>query len=185
MPVPYDSRHTVFQSTLPLRGATPDSWSRPHAPHISIHAPLAGSDKPIQWIALWRSNFNPRSPCGERPCGNSFCQFTDHFNPRSPCGERQCDAVIVGQRFDFNPRSPCGERRPDSWSRPHAPHISIHAPLAGSDGRQRQRRGCRIIFQSTLPLRGATCGLVHTGDNRIFQSTLPLRGATCVSFVRQ
>ena len=35
-------------------------------------------------------NFNPRSPCGERPSSIRLCHQTWYFNPRSPCGERPC-----------------------------------------------------------------------------------------------
>ena len=88
--------------------------------------------------------------------------------------ERQPDR----QTHDFNPHSPCGERH-----------------------KGRRHRGQTIIFQSTLPLRGATATnnstavnldiSIHTplagsdartarslGDSMRFQSTLPLRGAT-------
>ena len=34
--------------------------------------------------------------------------------------------------------------------------ISIHAPRAGSDGTVRQARNLLRVFQSTLPVRGAT-----------------------------
>ena len=39
----------VFQSTLPVRGATnpPNGWQL-NLPNISIHAPRAGSDFPAQ-----------------------------------------------------------------------------------------------------------------------------------------
>ncbi len=80
----------VFQSTHPLRGATClaklkdktdeisihaplagcDLIARPahHVRLISIHAPLAGRD-PVELIAgLHDGNFNPRAPCGARPC---------------------------------------------------------------------------------------------------------------------
>ena len=55
-----------FQSTLPLRGATriPGPWHKLHS--ISIHAPLAGSDLVRNLCAAKSSDFNPRSPCGER-----------------------------------------------------------------------------------------------------------------------
>ena len=56
----------TFQSTLPLRGAT---WSVPC--------------RPSSWC-----NFNPHSPCGERPCANRSMVSPTHFNPHSPCGER-------------------------------------------------------------------------------------------------
>ena len=57
--------------------------------------------------------------------------------------------------FYFNPHSPCGERR-------------FH----------RAMRGETEIFQSTLPLRGATITLCRRRNAHLFQSTLPLRGAT-------
>ena len=36
-----------------------------------------------------KGNFNPRSPCGERPCTVLKRSRPRNFNPRSPCGERQ------------------------------------------------------------------------------------------------
>ena len=34
---------------------------------ISIHAPRVGSDKKDSVLLHWLCDFNPRSPCGERP----------------------------------------------------------------------------------------------------------------------
>ena len=56
-----------FQSTLPVRGATEDFSMGDAFSFISIHAPRAGSDSGIRTISGWAINFNPRSPCGERP----------------------------------------------------------------------------------------------------------------------
>ena len=126
---------TVFQSTLPLRGAT---------------APAPGPPGPS-------ANFNPRSPYGERPQWLHLLQSKGgfqstlplrgatragrppgihmaHFNPRSPYGERPSSRISCSvPRLDFNPRSPYGER------------LSLWAILR-----------LVLIFQSTLPLRGAT-----------------------------
>ena len=148
------------------------------------------------------SNFNPRSPHGERQrysdYGTQYGLFQstlpargatqrgrcawlgcDDFNPRSPHGERHVGIVHppLGRRH-FNPRSPHGERRSScSFS------------------------SISLIFQSTLPARGATKTTGHskeflnisihaprTGSDRKsttsssagrkFQSTLPARGAT-------
>ena len=55
----------------------------------------------------------------------------------------------------FNPRSPCGER----------PHNDRSICIVGK-------------FQSTLPMRGATCASLHCIRIKEFQSTLPMRGAT-------
>ena len=80
--------------------------------------------------------------------------------------------------------------------------ISIHAPRAGSDDHYPKRARDWNIFQSTLPVRGATqptpgkgnfffeisihapragsdtAALCPFSDGRLFQSTLPVRGAT-------
>ena len=58
-----------FQSTLPLRGATFDVHQTLSGILISIHAPLTGSDSPVPSDSGSVSNFNPRSPYGERPAG--------------------------------------------------------------------------------------------------------------------
>ena len=194
---------SLFQSTLPARGAT--ATSSPTRP-ISTH-------------------FNPRSPHGERR-GLLLCllQFPLNFNPRSPHGERQngCENHLR-DTTNFNPRSPHGERRGCRRSALrnqsisiHAPrtgsdsitvtiaveiHISIHAPRTGSDHGAGDGFGVCDGFQSTLPARGAT--IVNKiigrgirdfnprsphGERRsekisltnisVFQSTLPARGAT-------
>ena len=80
---------------------------------------------------------------------------------------------------DFNPRSPCGERLLPRLCCGNGGGISIHAPRAGSDVIQNDDMIDLPIFQSTLPVRGATviAGLLNTGL-LLFQSTLPVRGAT-------
>ena len=124
---------------------------------ISIHAPRTGSDFSSSRIVLISSNFNPRSPHGERPAtpnaivsmvtfqstlpargATRFSMLADttfkHFNPRSPHGERQQTVWKHSDiRRNFNPRSPHGERPRQ--------YIAILAECA---------------FQSTLPARGAT-----------------------------
>ncbi len=60
-----------FQSTLPLRGATTlETLSIRSRSAISIHTPLAGSDGSSSFPTFRPNNFNPHSPCGERPCRN-------------------------------------------------------------------------------------------------------------------
>ena len=56
-----------------------------------------------------------------------------NFNPRSPCGERHSNSPLKIFSFNFNPRSPCGER------------LGLNV-----------MQSRRILFQSALPLRGAT-----------------------------
>ena len=100
-------------------------------------------------------HFNPRSSCEERPtswrCGTHFY----HFNPRSSCEERQRRLSLTWQRAHFNPRSSCEER------------LKIMNKKADD---------CK--FQSTLLMRGATCGRTVRWRIALFQSTLLMRGAT-------
>ena len=123
-----------FQSTLSLRRATrlwgnqtPDHW-------ISIHALLAESDQGVAEGITSQSDFNPRSPCGERPAIRS--SLRTEFRFQSTLSLRRATDSQCRQQYTrryFNPRSPCGERR---WALPGSPfprEISIHALLAESD----------------------------------------------------
>ena len=100
-----------FQSTLPVWGATIFKCHDCGRSTISIHAPRVGSD---DLLATWVSgvcNFNPRSPCGERP--RSICV----------CGHRvayQSTLPVWGatSMVDLLVNKVC---------------ISIHAPRVGSD----------------------------------------------------
>ena len=82
----------------------------------------------------------------------------------------------------------------DQWISIHAPRegsdrlaardpdlsgaISIHAPREGSDKAGVPINVAKELFQSTLPVRGATDGGQSGGHENGFQSTLPVRGAT-------
>ena len=127
------------------------------------------------------SYFNPRSPCGERPVWAIFrISIITYFNPRSPCGER----LNVSQN-DFRtamisihaPRAGS-----DLCAALHCTQlfqISIHAPRAGSDSPIWRTLYTKKLFQSTLPVRGATLLIVIFATTLFtFQSTLPVRGAT-------
>jgi len=57
-------------------------------------------------------------------------------------------------------------------------YISIHAPHAGSGTTDLTCATLLMIFQSTLPMRGAAGKVAGKAINvNIFQSTLPMRGA--------
>ena len=56
----------LFQSTLPMRGATFAAAEETNAKFISIHTPHAGSDCSRLLPSGFCINFNPHSPCGER-----------------------------------------------------------------------------------------------------------------------
>ena len=100
-----------FQSTRPVRGATPPLLDRPET---------------------WR-DFNPRAPCGARPCPRPPSGCRSNFNPRAPCGARPQTQTTWPDRANFNPRAPCGARQGVIVEARPGLYISIHAPRAGRD----------------------------------------------------
>ena len=167
---------------------------------ISIHALRKESDPGTLRLTKRSKNFNPHSPCGERPSPPAPSTRRANFNPHSPCGERPCWNIRPNAGSYFNPHSPCEERlKPDlsvlkdmqfqstlplrgatseAVRYELAKLISLHTPLAGSDSANTPPKPEKDTFQSTLPLRGATYSYWISPSVQIFQSTLPLRGAT-------
>ena len=111
---------------------------------ISIHALRKESDPGTLRLTKRSKNFNPHSPCGERPSPPAPSTRRANFNPHSPCGERPCWNIRPNAGSYFNPHSPCEERpaRPSGMSSPN-------------------------LFQSTLPLRGATPPIRHQSRKKI------------------
>ena len=126
----------------------------------STHSLRSATYKTQQAKDLYLS-FNPRTPCGVRPCESSHCNHATGFNPRTPCGVRhdifrgtgdgtkvsihallaECDRTMHGQTLatgSFNPRTPCGVRPAEA------------APVAAP-----------VKFQSTHSLRSATLRPPH------------------------
>ena len=125
----------LFQSTLPVWGAT--AFSR-----LTI--------KP-------ENNFNPRSPCGERPVCAGCSKILFDFNPRSPCGERPLMLARLLLGAQFQSTLPVWGATNSAIITATARIISIHAPRVGSDLAVDVVHAHACRFQSTLPVWGATC----------------------------
>ena len=153
---------TLFQSTLPARGATHQFFAslcgifyfNPRSPHgerrlpeywyysvydISIHAPRTGSDT-------------------ARLCIKTVYNISIHA-PRTGSDILQ-DIVDVSQE-DFNPRSPHGERRHPLPRENRTIAISIHAPRTGSDVYLRLPNG-EVKISIHAP---------RTGSDQVYNST--------------
>ena len=125
---------TGFQPTLPARGATSKILFYGQVFDISTHAPRTGSDSCFRAS----SNDNPIST----------------HAPRT--GSDQQSALAHKSRCYFNPRSPHGERLGGLDCFHLLLGISTHAPRTGSDAKQYSSTLGAMLFQPTLPARGAT-----------------------------
>ena len=125
---------------------------------ISIHAPRAGSDRPSIIAQPLPKNFNPRSPCGERQTGKQAPALTLRFQSTLPVrGATQPVRLAPGSVRGISIHAP--RAGSDVWTEACAALnelISIHAPRAGSDVGPEDASVPLDLFQSTLPVRGAT-----------------------------
>ena len=104
-------RFCVFQSTLPVGGATLPFTEYLRQREISIHAPRGGSDSQATMPKYARFHFNPRSPWGERPHNIGDTAHITRFQSTLPVGGATKLGRLKGQPNE----------------------ISIHAPRGGSD----------------------------------------------------
>ena len=126
----------IFQSTLPVRGATRRTTN----------------------AKFGSKNFNPRSPCGERRTPQRFIrQPKRYFNPRSPCGERRAWCLTEFNNLVFisihAPRAGSDTCTAPTFQRPFAFQSTL--PVRGATTFMYRYLHC-TGFQSTLPVRGAT-----------------------------
>ena len=149
---------SLFQSTLPMRGATVSLMILSMYIFISIHTPHAGSDTGLSI----GGNMVPEISIHTPHAGSDHI-FTINGFPKSLF---QSTLPMRGATGVSQTQNPCLS-------------ISIHTPHAGSDGSINVYLSSSKRFQSTLPMRGATwirhiIALIFFQ----FQSTLPMRGAT-------
>ena len=191
----------LFQSTLPVWGATSPLKISPAQLKVSIHAPRVGSDSILDAISrlLSVSIHAPRvgsdfiyfSPSDARlvsihaprvgsdltaGLNDAGADIVSIHAPRVGSDSRQLSAPRA--RKSFNPRSPCGERQGKLGITFAVDVVSIHAPRVGSDGDSHDLPMWSSSFNPRSP-----CGERPPGDNvtipiNQFQSTLPVWGAT-------
>ena len=130
-----------FQSTLPLRGATGDvaEWFAESV--ISIHTPLAGSDR-RRVVLCPAAGISIHTPlAGSDGRRRTSGRGRSYFNPHSPCGERPSKAENRKEAKTFQSTLPLRGATRRGLHPDHAHDISIHTPLAGSDHEEYRRIG--------------------------------------------
>ena len=120
---------------------------------ISIHAPLTGSDRFIQFACYILPDFNPRSPYGERL--DLGCNLSDGRRFQSTLPLRGATIKITATLSDGR-------------------LFQSTLPLRGATSKSSFWDGGSPLFQSTLPLRGATCSSGrHTNRTTDFNPRSP------------
>ncbi len=167
----------VFQSTLPLRGATAYRFSIDETLIISIHTPLAGSDV-CGRISVDGEFISIHTPLAGSDSQGRGTEGRGTISIHTPLAGSDSSPFQRQSPYSyFNPHSPCGERPMLSELVEKRLRFQSTLPLRGATYAIISNRHT-ILFQSTLPLRGATAYKNSNTERMKFQSTLPLRGAT-------
>ena len=116
-----------------------------------------GSDLPTLASKRFLTNFNPRSPHGERLLGGILANKQQQFQSTLP-------AWGATQRFSLKGVFHVFQSTLPAWGATNPPVDRILA----------------VQFQSTLPAWGATASVAARNYADAFQSTLPAWGATSV-----
>ena len=102
------------------------------------------------------NNFNPHSPCGERPFRSLLHFIIFEFQSTLPMRGATYQTAQSLYRLGFQSTLPMrGATVGDKQGNLNL-SISIHTPHAGSDLYASERARIPSEFQSTLPMRGAT-----------------------------
>ncbi len=147
------------------------------------------------------SDFNPRSPRGERLFSKVSNSKIKRFQPTLPSRGATLGHHVLGVVLLISTHAPlAGSDHGDRGLASERVKISTHAPLAGSDDLHR-RKGRLFPISTHAPLAGSDAdrareargdpdfnprsprgerleSWVHRADPRTFQPTLPSRGAT-------
>ena len=145
-----------FQSTRPVWGATADYLELPELIEFQSTRPVWGATR--------------------RRCQISCSSW--HFNPRAPCGARPCD-FVTGEKADvFQSTRPVWGATSYRHEMDDAAHISIHAPRVGRDDQDISRSPLPGHFNPRAPCGARRFLRTWRERNARFQSTRPVWGAT-------
>ena len=166
---------SYFQSALPL-GSDIDQQASVHIFCIHPRSPCGERLQNQEPVRI--AEISIRAPCERQRCG-IWKRDVRRFQSALPLRGATQDRLVLNHQSNFNPRSPCGERQRHRVHVRLHPGISIRAPLAGSDRRAMEHYGWSIDISIRAPLAGSDRHTLVIGSAySLFQSALPLRGAT-------
>ena len=191
----------VFQSTLPVWGATGGEDQKSLGKHISIHAPRVGSDGQLQagqlpvkafqsTLPVWGATALLLVPLGGLPFQSTLPVWgaTKIFTSRTKFKEISIHAPRVGSDDrpphlhhlprDFNPRSPCGERHRRISLGKGTRKFQSTLPVWGATHQQSQKTQGRNISIHAPRVGSDLSDISANSGTGKFQSTLPVWGAT-------
>jgi len=143
-----------------MRGATVACSTAHRAAVISIHAPHAGCDEFFWGLVEWAYKFQSTHPMRGATSFTVITYANNSISIHAP--HAGCDFTIhqkVTLMFNFNPRTPCGVRR-----------FCRHS------------KGKWIGFQSTHPMRGATCNAILSFSHKRISIHAPHAGCDPKSY---
>ena len=173
-------KHTQFQSTHPVWGATGRIVQLPPVRLISIHAPRVGCDGQLDHLLSGDHKFQSTHPVWGATWTRCIKSFASrYFNPRTPCGVRRRFHFQQALQSGFQSTHPVwGATLPKSSCPPGYKGFQSTHPVWGATGMRCRMRSASCLFQSTHPVWGATAPEGKDTQNIEFQSTHPVWGAT-------
>ena len=149
--VPISSSCSIFQPSLPLRGATLRNASKNSPTLFQPSLPLRGATDAGSAV-LSVTEFQPSLPLrGATRLESTDYNLTLDFNPRSPCGERPHSRPADPRPMRFQPSLPLrGATSVTSVASPRA-EFQPSLPLRGATSRGRYRRCAASYFNPRSP----------------------------------
>ena len=117
---------------------------------ISTHAPLAGRDRRDLIFCIIPFAFQPTRPLrGATVQYNKYVVTDTDFNPRAPCGARPCYFLLTEGIPYFNPRAPCGARQQKSTN--HYAHFCDNRQISDAFAQNAACQGILLLFDAGKP----------------------------------
>ena len=190
----------MFQYMLLLRGATGHASLVNSCIAVSIHAPLARSNKTDESTYRRRTRFNTCSSCEEQPPSDGFCYLDSKFQymlllrgatfPRlrhsgdghvsihAPLARSNLFVDIPDPATAVSIHAPLARSNGDDASALEWTNVSIHAPLARSNASLHPRSPPAGCFNTCSSCEEQLAAAGAGTQIQTFQYMLLLRGAT-------